>query len=202
MLRVAFLLLTAVVLVFGITVGLRQAREATAPESVAAPAFDLADARRQLRGSPPELARLHAQSNQTVEGGPVAFRRRLGELRGHPVVINKWADWCGPCRLEAPHLQTVATRYGRRVAFLGIDFKDSRKGAAHFQRVFPLPFPSYWDSDGEVTNALGDHVGASLAGSTPYTIFLDRSGKLAYLHPGQYRSEEDLAADVKRYLKP
>lgn len=202
MLRIAFLLLAAVVLIAGVTIGLRQAGEATAPVTDEPPAFDLAEARRQLQGAPPELARLHAQSNRILEGGPPAFRRRLGELRGHPVVVNKWADWCGPCRLEAPHLQAVATSYGRRVAFLGIDFKDTRKGAAHFQEVFPLPFPSYWDADGEVTNALGDHVGASLAGSTPYTIFLDRSGRLAYLHPGQYRSEADLAADVERYLKP
>ncbi len=200
--RIALWLLSAVVLFVLVAVGLRQAGDAEVAPPSDVPAFDLADARRELKGSPPELARLHAQSNEILEGGPAALRARLRDLRGHPVVMNKWADWCDPCRREAPHLQTAATRHGKRVAFLGLDFRDSRKGAAHFQEVFPVPYPSYWDPDGEVTSALGEHVGANLTASSPYTVFLDRSGKLAYLHPGEYKSAKDLDADIERYLKP
>ena len=43
--------------------------------------------------------------NELLSGGPEAFERTLRGLRGHPVVVNKWASWCGPCRFEFPFFQ-------------------------------------------------------------------------------------------------
>lgn len=40
-----------------------------------------------------------------------AFKARLEALRGHPVVVNQWASWCGPCRYEFPFFQKLAGRY-------------------------------------------------------------------------------------------
>src|SRR6266542_3945436 len=96
------------------------------------------------------LGRLKAQSNQLLDGGPAAFRRRLAELRGHPIVVNQWASWCGPCRVEFPYFQRLAKRYDGRVAFLGVDANDSRSGASRFIREFPVPFPHYYDGDATI----------------------------------------------------
>ena len=64
-------------------------------------------------------------------------RRACEELRGHPVVINKWASWCDPCRAEFPAFQRVATERGREVAFLGLNAKDSRRPAERFLAAVP-----------------------------------------------------------------
>ncbi len=77
-----------------------------------------------LAGSPAVLASLHVQGNQLLSGGPTAFKARLKALRGHPVVVNEWASWCEPCQSEFPVFQRVSVRFGRQVAFVGLDARD------------------------------------------------------------------------------
>src|SRR5687768_1511993 len=69
------------------------------------PPFVLGDALQQLEGAPAPLAALHAQPAELVEGD---FEDRLAELKGYPVVVNKWGSWCGPCRAEFPIFQRVS----------------------------------------------------------------------------------------------
>jgi thiol-disulfide isomerase/thioredoxin len=148
-----------------------------------------------LAGSPPRLARLHAQANRLLPGGLDAFERRRRDLRGHPVVVNKWASWCGPCREEFPWLQRLSARLGRRIAFLGVDSRDSVAAARTFLDEFPVPYPSYSDPDQEIARAIGASVGF------PGTAFYDAHGRLAYVRQGQYASQADLAADIQRYAR-
>ena len=191
----ALLAVLAVVLLGAVVVGgLLQARGDEPSVAGEGEPFDLAEARRELAGAPAPLAALHAHANQLLPGGEASFERRLAALEGHPVVINKWAAWCGPCRAEAPILQRQSVEHGRRIAFLGIDWRDSTSSARDFLERHPLPFPSYEDPDGEIATAL------KMPNNIPVTLFLDERGKLAYLHQGGYRTEQDLAADIDRYL--
>jgi cytochrome c biogenesis protein CcmG/thiol:disulfide interchange protein DsbE len=184
--------LAAVVLVTLLVVGLTQAGgdEAAPPPR---DRFDLADARRTLAGAPGPLAALHDQSARLLGGGRRAFQRRMARLKGYPVVVNKWASWCHPCRTEFPFFQSQATKEGKRIAFLGVDSRDSSEPAAGFLREMPLPFPSYVDPDGRIADLLGPT-------GFPVTAFYDSRGKLAYVHQGGYRTEADLAGDLHRYL--
>lgn len=183
--------LAAVLLVALLVVGLTQAGGNGSPPPRAH--FDLAKAQRALAGAPAPLAALHEQSAQLLGGGKRAFQRRLARLKGHPVVVNKWASWCHPCRTEFPIFQSQATKSGKQIAFLGVDSSDPSDPAARFLRDMPLPYPSYTDPDGKIAALLGPS-------GFPVTAFFDTRGKLAYLHQGNYRSEGDLAADLRRYL--
>jgi thiol-disulfide isomerase/thioredoxin len=148
---------------------------------------------RALAGSPAPLAALYAQPNRLLPGGTAAYEKRIAALRGYPAVVNVWASWCGPCRFEFPHFQQAAARYGKRVAFLGIDSQDSDAAASTFLEEAPVPYPSYTDPDKTLASSVGADLGL------PDTAFYDRNGKLAYLKQGPYRDAAELYADVERY---
>jgi cytochrome c biogenesis protein CcmG, thiol:disulfide interchange protein DsbE len=151
------------------------------------------DYAKALAGSPPPLAALHKQANELLPGGREAYEDRLAKLRGYPVVVNVWASWCGPCRFEFPVLQKLSARYGKRVAFLGINSEDSDAAAETFLGEDPVPYPSYTDSDKKLAETLGVHLGF------PDTAFYDAEGKLVYLKQGPYAKDSELEADVRRY---
>ncbi|MDX6589745.1 MAG: cytochrome c biosis protein CcmG, thiol:disulfide interchange protein DsbE, partial [Solirubrobacterales bacterium] len=146
-----------------------------------------------LAGSPPALAALHAQAGKLLPGGQSAYEKRIASLRGYPIVANVWASWCGPCRFEFPILQKLSARYGKRVAFIGINSKDSDDAASTFLEEEPVPYPSYTDPEEEIANSIGATIGL------PDTAFYDAGGKLVYLKQGPYADESDLEADVRRY---
>jgi thiol-disulfide isomerase/thioredoxin len=148
-----------------------------------------------LEGSPAPLAALHDQASRLLGGGAGAFKRRLRDLHGYPIVVNKWASWCGPCRVEFPFFQRRSEKLGKRVAFLGVDSNDSDSDARHFLSQYPVSYPSY--SDGNLA------IAAVFKGvqAFPTTAYYDRRGRLSFVHQGQYTSEAALARDIRRYAR-
>jgi cytochrome c biogenesis protein CcmG, thiol:disulfide interchange protein DsbE len=147
----------------------------------------------RLENSAAPLAALHAQAGELLPGGLTAMRARLTGLRGSPVVINKWASWCVPCRSEFAAFQRVSVARGREVAFIGIDSGEaSPADPVAFLRSFPVSYPSYYDPSGEVGAAITDST------FTPVTVFYDRRGR-EYIHQGPYPSRPKLEQDVTRY---
>ena len=192
--RRLFLVLGAVALVAVVAIGLAQAGgSGDEPEQAAAP-FDLDRAKQQLAGAPAPLAALHEQSSTILAGGKRAFEQRLAELEGHPVVINKWASWCRPCRAEFPVFQQVATDRGKELAFLGLNAEDKRPAAETFLADRPLPYPSYEDPDEAIARTL------KASKYFPMTIFIDTNGQTAFIKAGEYTSRAELEADIDRYL--
>jgi thiol-disulfide isomerase/thioredoxin len=187
--------LGVVILTAVLVVGLSQAGSKTDDQPPASSeAFDLQAAKRELAGAPGPLAALHAQSSKLLEGGVPAFRKRLAQLEGTPVVINKWASWCGPCRAEFPAFQELATERGKEIAFLGVNAHDATDKARDFLEEYPIPFPSYVDPDEKIAREI------KAPANYPITVFVDAKGKTAFIHQGGYTSTEELAADVEQYL--
>jgi cytochrome c biogenesis protein CcmG, thiol:disulfide interchange protein DsbE len=174
-----------------VVVGLSQTGRGDEPQTEA-PRFDLAEARQRLQGAPAPLSELHEQANALLASG--AFEDQLDRLEGTPVVINKWASWCGPCRAEFPIFQRVATERGKDVAFLGLNAADKRPSAQDFLTERPLPYPSYDDPDEDIASDL------RAAKYFPMTVFVDPKGEIAFVKAGEYKSAADLNADIDRYL--
>ncbi len=189
--RLTIALAAAAILVL-LLVGLLQLGDSSSP-SAAPSTLTLAQMRARLSGSPPVLAGLHAQASEILPGGLPALRARLAALRGTPIVINKWASWCEPCRAEFGVFQRVSVSLGRQVAFIGIDSGDySHADARAFLRSFPVSYPSFYDASGQIGLAVTDST------FTPVTIFIDRHGS-RFIRQGPYPSVAKLEQDVERY---
>jgi cytochrome c biogenesis protein CcmG/thiol:disulfide interchange protein DsbE len=137
---------------------------------------------------------LHAQADRLLSGGSPAFTARLHRLRGYPIVINKWASWCDNCQSESAAFQSASIRYGRQVAFIGIDGKDSNPSAAAFLRHYPVTYPSYVDPHETIAQTLQATV------YYPQTIYITRDGRQVYDHAGSYASATALDQDIERYV--
>jgi cytochrome c biogenesis protein CcmG, thiol:disulfide interchange protein DsbE len=73
---------------------------------------------------------------------------RLAGLRGKPMMINVWAQWCGPCREEAPYLADVATKNKSQLMILGIDHADPQPALAiEFAQLSTWKYPQLADPD-------------------------------------------------------
>lgn len=101
----------------------------------------------------------------------------LADFGGKVVVINLWGQWCGPCRGEAPALESVYTAtQPQGVQFLGIDVRDEQKAAQDFVIDRKVTYPSIFDPPMRTLIALGGKFPTSVI---PSTLVLDRQHRVA-----------------------
>ena len=114
---------------------------------------------------------------------------------GKPLVINFWAEWCEPCRTEAPLLEAAWEEYGSDVVVVGIQTLDKGRQAAGraFIEEFGLTFPNVVDDDSRVGRNFG------LFG-VPETFFVAADGTLLEKYAG-ILNEDVLASNIGRLLE-
>ena len=127
--------------------------------------------------------RAPAFSLASTGGGTVS----LGELSGHPLVINFWASYCPPCRAEMPMLERVVGAQST-VRLVLVDEADSGAVAANFLRSAGVSQPALLDSDLSVGRQYG-------AIALPTTVFVRADGTIAGRQVGQL-DESVLAAEL------
>ena len=107
-------------------------------------------------------------------------------------MINAWASWCPACREEWPLLASASARFGRRVAFIGVDSLDPAAGqATSWLTANPVSYPSYISLSGALP--------VSGVPGLPTTIFIDAAGNVTHTQFGQYDSQGALDGDINRY---
>jgi thiol-disulfide isomerase/thioredoxin len=124
-------------------------------------------------------------------GGPSVD---LASLRGRPLLVNLWAQYCGPCRQESPVIQQFHQRAGSRVGVIGIDFADSLPSRAiAFAARYHLTYPQLADPDAVLKAPLR-------AVGIPITLFVRADGRIAATHYGPVTSLIELTSLVRRNL--
>ena len=109
---------------------------------------------------------------------------RLSDLRGKTVLINVFASWCGPCRLEMPHLVEAADQFGdQEVVFVGINLQENPEAVEAFRDEFNVQFPLVLNEDGSLTNNLYTPIGL------PTSWFIDQDGVVRYVFAGAMTRE-------------
>lgn len=119
---------------------------------------------------------------------------RLGGLRG-PMIVNFWAQWCPPCRAEAPHIRAFTTLAKGKVTMLGIDGNDPREDyAMEFAAIEGWTYVHLYDPDKKSMAPLG-------LNSLPHSLFVDANGVVVYHYVGAFGSVEQMQQLTQQYLK-
>jgi thiol-disulfide isomerase/thioredoxin len=139
------------------------------------------------------------------DDGPEAASRSSPYLTGDletyiarqdkPVVVNKWASWCGPCRYEFDFFASQAKKRKGEVAFVGVNSQDNRADAREFLEEHPVPYKHFEDPNQDVAASFNGVQGF------PVTAFYGADGKREFVHYGGYASEAQLAEDIDRYAR-
>ena len=123
-------------------------------------------------------------------GGPEVD---LSTLRG-PMVVNLWAQWCGPCREELPYYQRLHEEAGDKVAVLGIDWQDTRPAAAlELARQSGVTYPLLADPAAETRAPLKVR-------GLPGVAFVDQDGAVTHIEYVVIRSYDQLRDLVAEHL--
>ena len=113
---------------------------------------------------------------------------RLSDLRGQVVVLNFWASWCGPCRVEAPALQRVHERWRERgVTVLGIAYTDVDRHSLAFIEEFGLTYANAPDRGNRVSDRYNIQ-------GVPETFLIDRRGDIAHFF---YAAVDEAALEAR-----
>jgi peroxiredoxin len=115
-------------------------------------------------------------------------RIHLADLRGKVVLINFWATWCGPCRLEMPALQVRAERFAPQMAVLAVNFDEPADQVQAFVDELGLTFPVLLDPGAEVQDLYRVR-------GYPTTYLVDSEGTVQFVHIGLMAEEQ-----MDRYL--
>jgi cytochrome c biogenesis protein CcmG, thiol:disulfide interchange protein DsbE len=119
---------------------------------------------------------------------------RLAGLRGKPMMINIWAQWCGPCREEAPYLADVAATNRSELMILGIDHADPQPALAiEFAQLSTWRYPQLADPEVVLRAAL------QITGP-PQTFLVRPDGTIAYRHAGSFKSADEIRDLVRQHL--
>jgi peroxiredoxin len=105
---------------------------------------------------------------ETFDGQTITLADYAND-RGMPVVLNFWATWCPPCRVEMPFFERASQTYDGQVAILGVNQVEQAKTIEEFARRNGLTYPLLADTEMKVNNLY-----AVL--NLPTTLFIDRNG--------------------------
>jgi peroxiredoxin len=124
------------------------------------------------------------------DGGTV----QLSSLKGQVVMINFWATWCGPCRQEMPLLEQLHAKYEPLgFTLLGVNVEPDSAAATTWLKGMPVTFPILFDTQ----NAVAEQFGVM---GMPSSVFVDREGRVRYVHRGYKPGDEAQYADLIRSL--
>jgi thiol-disulfide isomerase/thioredoxin len=161
--------------------GFNKVREAPTPEALAAA---------KMKGQP-----AHEFALQTTEGKVI----HLSDLRGRAVVLNFWATWCEPCKIEMPWLMELQKQYGaQELQVVGVQMNDDAavEDVASFAKGMGIGYLILVGKRAEQNAIANDYGGIAFL---PETVFITRDGKISEKTIG-LRSKPEIEESIQQAL--
>ena len=129
----------------------------------------------------------------------------LSKMEGKVVLINFWATWCGPCRMEIPEFNELYESYHEKgLEILGISISDNKKQLKNFVKSFAVDYPLLFGSARDMNNIMKDYGGVY---AVPSTFLVGKEGSIIWKYPGAILKDYDpqtfatLIYEIEKELK-
>ena len=106
----------------------------------------------------------------------------LSKMKGKVVLINFWATWCGPCRMEIPEFNEFQKSYHEKgLEILGISVSDNKKQLKNFTKSFTIDYPLLFGSAKDMNKIMRDYGGVY---AVPSSFLIGKNGSIVWSYPG------------------
>ena len=175
-LKMVLLVLCFVALLLGATrlydaLGSRVEMDSLATQATQAAEAEAAEETEAAKQAAPDFTAYDAAGNT----------HKLSDFLGKPVILNFWASWCGPCKMEMPDFDEKYQQYGDQIHFVMVNLTDGSQETVETASKFiadeGYSFPVYFDT--EYSGAMAYGVNA-----VPVTYFIDAEGNFVAYKQG------------------
>ena len=106
----------------------------------------------------------------------------LRNMEGEVILVNFWATWCGPCRMEIPEFNELMKDYNERgFNILGLSVSDNEKQLKNFVKSFTVDYPLLYGSTREINKVMKAYGGVY---SVPSSFLIGKNGNIVWSYPG------------------
>ena len=118
---------------------------------------------------------------------------KLSDFYGRPIVVNFWATWCMPCKMELPEFEEAYKKYNQDIEFLMVNLTDGYNEKVEDVKKFveenDYGFPLYFDTELSASNTYNIY-------SIPQTLFIDKEGNIVKSYTGMINKQ-----NLERYIE-
>ena len=125
---------------------------------------------------------------------PPASEVKLSSMKGHPVLVDFWATWCGPCRETMPAIEKIYQKYKDKGLEVMAVTDEKRAVIRSFRPDSGVTYPMYLDVAGQANQ------GFQIEG-IPHLFLVDKKGNIVYDEVGAPLNEEALTAAIEAALR-
>ena len=113
----------------------------------------------------------------------------LSNMKDKVILINFWATWCGPCRMEIPDFNELYKKYSDKgLEILGISISDTKEQLMNFLKAYTIDYPVLYGSQGDMQKVVIDYGGVY---SIPMSFLIGKNNEIKRIYPGAILKQYD-----------
>ena len=113
----------------------------------------------------------------------------LSNMKDKVILINFWATWCGPCRMEIPDFNELYKKYSDKgLEILGISISDTKDQLVNFLKAYTIDYPVLYGSQGDMQKVISDYGGVY---SIPMSFLIGKNNEIKRIYPGAILKQYD-----------